>query len=169
MQGLERSLSPEEWARVLYHAVKHRGFHFANSAENNADDPEGGKVKQALSATANRLGQYGGSVARMILTEYPDAQRNQNGDYSKAIERKFIADEVQLLFASQQRFGNPHTGDDFREFILGTGDKKSGLLWQQRPPLQGEALLQDASANARSRRANTVPRAIVSRPSGTPG
>ncbi|MCX8501806.1 MAG: type II CRISPR RNA-guided endonuclease Cas9 [Alphaproteobacteria bacterium] len=141
VQGLERKLSADEWARVLYHAVKHRGFHFANSAENNGDDSEGGKVKQALSATAEKLGQYGGSVARMIVTEFPDAQRNQDGDYSKAIERKFIADEVQRLFSSQQRLGNPHTADDFREFVLGNGDRKTGLLWQQRPPLQGEALL----------------------------
>lgn len=141
VQGLERILTAEEWARVLYHAVKHRGFHFSNSADNNGDDKEGGRVKQALTATAENLGKYGGSVAKMILTEYPEAQRNQNGDYSKAIERKYIADELQLLFTAQQRLGNPHTTDEFRRVILGTGDKKSGLLWQQRPPLQGADLL----------------------------
>lgn len=32
-QGLDRLLTPLEWARVIYHLCKHRGFHWMSKAE----------------------------------------------------------------------------------------------------------------------------------------
>ncbi|MDP1610627.1 MAG: type II CRISPR RNA-guided endonuclease Cas9 [Sulfuritalea sp.] len=40
-QGLERRLEPIEWARVLYHLVKHRGFEFFRKSELNSSSNSG--------------------------------------------------------------------------------------------------------------------------------
>lgn len=142
--GLDRLLSPEEWARVIYHLCKHRGFHWMSKAqEAKADsDAEGGKVKQSLKHTEELMTdkQYR-SAAEMILTEFPDAQRNKGGEYAKALSRILLGDELALLFATQRDLGNPHAGEAFEAQILGAGDRKSGLFWQQKPALSGANLL----------------------------
>lgn len=145
VQGLDRKLEPEEWARVLYHIVKHRGFHWLSRVEEKkaeADKKEGGKVKQGLSDTQRRMAEKGyRSAAEMVLAEFPDAQRNKAGDYSKALSRALLADELALLFQRQRELGNPHAGEELEIAILGKGDRKSGLLWEQKPPLAGADLL----------------------------
>lgn len=143
--GLDRRLAPEEWARVIYHIIKHRGFHWISRAEEKkaeSDKKEGGKVKQGLSDTQRRMREKGyRSAAEMVLAEFPDAQRNKAGEYSKALPRVLLAEELALLFQRQRELGNQHAGAELEAKILGNGDKKSGLLWEQKPPLAGADLL----------------------------
>jgi CRISPR-associated endonuclease Csn1 len=146
VDGLDRRLSNEEWARVIYHLCKHRGFHWisraeAKQAEGNSKS-EGGKVKQGLAGTARLMDEKGyRSAAEMVLAEFPDAQRNKQGEYRKALSRELLAKELALLFAKQRKFGNPHTSSELELAILGNGDQKSGLFWQQKPALAGADLL----------------------------
>ena len=144
VEGLDRLLTSEEWARVIYHLCKHRGFHWISRAEEAKADGDGetGKVKKGLSDTKRRMTEKNyRSAAEMVLNEFPDAQRNKQGDYSKALSRLLLNDEFRLLFKQQRAFGNPHTSVELENLILGTGDKKSGLFWAQKPSLSGEALL----------------------------
>lgn len=146
VEGLDRRLTDTEWARAIYHIVKHRGFHWISRAEEKkaeADSQgEGGRVKQGLAATARLMKEKGyRSAAQMVLAEFPDAQRNKQGDYGKALSRTLLADEMALLFARQRDLGSPLASKDLETAILGTGDRKSGLLWEQKPPLSGEDLL----------------------------
>ena len=145
VDGLDRRLSPEEWARVIYHIVKHRGFHWLSRAEEKkaeGDKQEGGKVKKGLLYTQRRMCEKDyRSAAEMVLAEFPDAQRNKAGNYEKALSRVLLADELARLFRRQRELGNPHAGADLEAKILGSGDKKSGLLWEQKPPLSGADLL----------------------------
>ncbi|NWG29979.1 MAG: type II CRISPR RNA-guided endonuclease Cas9 [Rhodocyclaceae bacterium] len=145
VEGLDRRLTDDEWARVIYHLCKHRGFHWLSRAEEKkaeGDKKEGGKVKQGLADTQRRMTEKGyRTAAEMVLAEFPDAQRNKAGDYGKALSRALLADELGLLFKRQRELGNPHAGAGLEAKILGTGDRKSGLFWEQRPPLSGEALL----------------------------
>ena len=144
VEGLDRLLTSEEWARVIYHLCKHRGFHWVSRAEEAKADGDGetGKVKKGLSDTKRRMTEKNyRSAAEMVLNEFPDAQRNKQGDYSKALSRLLLNDEFRLLFKQQRAFGNPHTSVELENLILGTGDKKSGLFWAQKPSLSGEALL----------------------------
>ena len=145
VEGLDRRLSDDEWARVIYHLCKHRGFHWISRAEEKkaeGDKKEGGKVKQGLSDTLRRMTEKGyRSAAEMVLTEFPDAQRNKAGDYGKALSRILLADELALLFRRQRELGNPHADDNLEAKILGNGDRKSGLFWEQKPPLAGVDLL----------------------------
>lgn len=144
VEGLDRLLMPLDWARVIYHLCKHRGFHWTSKAEEaKADsDAEGGRVKQGLAHTKALLqAKNYRSAAEMVLAEFPDAQRNKRGQYDKALSRVLLGEELALLFSAQRRLGNPHASEDFEKLILGNGDRKSGLFWQQKPALSGADLL----------------------------
>jgi CRISPR-associated endonuclease Csn1 len=146
VEGLDRCLNAEEWARVIYHLCKHRGFHWISRAEEKQAEAdakgEGGKVKQGLAATA-RLKQKKGyrSAAEMVLAEFPEAQRNKQGEYGKALARRLLGEELALLFQRQRVLGNTHADPELEKEILGAGDRKSGLFWLQKPPLSGADLL----------------------------
>ena len=143
-QGLDRLLTPLEWARVIYHLCKHRGFHWISKAEEAAadSDAEGGRVKQGLKSTKALMESKGyRSAAEMVLAEFPHAQRNKQGQYDKALARVLLGQEFAQLFATQRRLGNPHASERFEALLLGTGDRKSGLFWQQKPALSGADLL----------------------------
>jgi CRISPR-associated endonuclease Csn1 len=146
VEGLDRLLTPEEWARVVYHLCKHRGFHWVSRAEERkaAEDAkgEGGKVKQGLAATKKLMQEKGyRTAAEMVLTEFPEAQRNKQGDYGKALSRVLLSQEMISLFESQRNYGNPHAGQEFQVAILGNDDRKGGLFWEQKPALSGLNLL----------------------------
>ena len=146
VEALERKLEAEEWARVIYHLCKHRGFHWFSRAEEKAaeDDSksEGGKVKKGLAGTRRlMIDKSYRTAAEMNLNEFPDAQRNKQGDYSKALSRELLADEMKVLFQRQRELGNPCASEKLEAAILGSGDKKSGLFWAQKPALAGKDLL----------------------------
>jgi len=144
--GLDRRLSDEEWSRTLYHLCKHRGFHWISKADEKKAEGdakgEGGKVKKGLSDTQRRMAEKGyRSAAEMVLAEFPEAQRNKQGDYGKALSRILLSEELALLFRRQRELGNLRAGAELEFRILGDGDRKSGLFWQQKPPLAGADLL----------------------------
>lgn len=137
VEGLDRRLEPQEWARVIYHLCKHRGFHWASRAEEKQADAdakgEGGRVKAGLRQTRSLMEEKNyRSPAEMLLAEFPDAQRNKQGDYAKALSRRLLDDELGKLFAAQRQFGNPNAGADLEAALRGEGDGR-GLLWEQRP------------------------------------
>lgn len=143
-EGLDRALTPLEWARVIYHLCKHRGFHWVSKAEQLKADSgaEGGKVKQGLKHTATLMQEKGyRTAAEMICAEYPAQQRNKGGQYDKALSRVLLAEEFALLFAAQRRLGNTYASERFEELVLGSGDCRSGLFWEQKPALSGADLL----------------------------
>ncbi|WP_415034989.1 type II CRISPR RNA-guided endonuclease Cas9 [Azonexus sp.] len=167
VDGLDRRLNDEEWARVIYHLCKHRGFHWISRAEAKQAEgdskSEGGKVKQGLAGTAKRMAEKGyRSAAEMVVNEFvkpqldssgliktdkqgnpipTSAARNKQGEYTKALSRELLAKELMLLFEKQREFGNPYASKTLEAAILGSGDKKSGLFWQQKPALAGAGLL----------------------------
>ncbi|MBI3903201.1 MAG: type II CRISPR RNA-guided endonuclease Cas9 [Nitrosomonadales bacterium] len=166
VEALDRKLEAEEWARVIYHLCKHRGFHWISRAEAKAadSDNEGGKVKKGLAGTKKLMQEKNyRTAAEMVwkeffklredqdgkpaLTEktqepiFDGVARNKQGDYSKALSRELLADELRTLFQHQRESGNPHASEKLEAAILGNGDKKSGLFWAQKPALAGKDLL----------------------------
>lgn len=144
--ALDRPLTPGEWARVIYHLCKHRGFHWLNRAEERQAEGdakgEGGKVKQGLRQTTTLMSEKGyRTAAEMVLTEFPEAQRNKHGDYGKALSRVVLDDELRQLFAAQRHLGNTLASEAFEVAIRGNGDRRTGLFWQQKPALAGQDLL----------------------------
>jgi CRISPR-associated endonuclease Csn1 len=103
---------------------------------------EGGQVKQALANTRRRMEEKNyRTTAEMVLAEFPDAQRNKQGEYTKALPRILLGEELRRLFEHQRKFGNPHASTALEAEVLGNGDRRSGLFWAQKPALAGEALL----------------------------
>jgi CRISPR-associated endonuclease Csn1 len=146
VEGLERKLDAEEWARVIYHLCKHRGFHWTSRAEEKAADSdskgEGGKVKDGLAGTEKLMREKNyRTVAEMVLAEFPKAQRNKQGDYSKALSRILLAKELALLFQHQRELDNVFASKAIEEKILGNDDKKTSFFWEQKPALSGKDLL----------------------------
>lgn len=144
--ALDRLLTPAEWARAIYHLCKHRGFHWMSRAEAMQADGdtkgENGKVKQGLAGTTKLMKEKGyRTAAEMVLAEFPDAQRNKRGEYTKALSRVLLAQEFSLLFARQRELGNAHATAELQRELLGDGDQKSGLFWAQKPALSGADLL----------------------------
>lgn len=144
VEALDRKVSDEEWARIIYHICKHRGFHWISKAEAMAadNDKEGGKVKQGLAGTKRLMQEKSyRSAAEMVINEFPEAHRNKQGEYSKALSRELLAEELKALFSMQRAFGNSRADENLEAAILGNGDKKSGLFWAQKPALSGKDLL----------------------------
>lgn len=137
VEGLDRLLTPQEWARVIYHLCKHRGFHWVSKAEERQAEDEksdNGKVKKALANTKALMTAKGyRTAAEMVLAEFPDAQRNKHGDYSKALSRVLLDQELEALFVAQRAFENSQASQSFEMAVRGSGDQKSGLFWAQQP------------------------------------
>ena len=82
------------------------------------------------------------TVGQMIFSEYPNCQRNKQGEYLKSLRRVDLHRELAEIFKIQkEQFSSPFITEEFCTKILGNGDHRSGFLWEQKPPLQGDALL----------------------------
>ena len=138
VDGLKQKLEAEEWARVIYHIVKHRGFHWISRAEKaaaDADKEERGQVKKALAHIQKRMAEKGyRTAAELVLKDFPAAQRNKQGAYDKSLPRALLAQELDALFDAQQKLGNPFASKALHE-------KVCELFWAQKPPLASQKLL----------------------------
>ncbi len=145
VEALDRMLAPQELARVLYHLCKHRGFHWVSKAEEKAaesDAKEGGKVIQALKQTRQLIdSKKYRTAAEMLLAEFPHAQRNKGGDYSKAISRVLLDEELVAIFAAQRKHGSPFASSGLESAVRGESGSRGGLFWAQKPALAGKDLL----------------------------
>lgn len=131
--GLDEKLSPKEWASVLYHLVKHRGF--LSNRKADAADEQMGKMLSGIRDNQPCIRQYR-TVGEAYFKDdqFKEAKRNKGGEYKRTIARKDLEAELQTLFAAQRSLGNPHTGQAFEETVR-------HLLMHRRPVLSGDALL----------------------------
>lgn len=145
-RGLDERLEPIDWARVLYHLVKRRGFLSTRKAERversattaNAKEKQG--LLAGVAATARML-QVDGERRYRTLGElafkseaFYMAKRNKAGAYSRSFDRNLLLDEIKTLFDAQRKLGNTHTSDGFHGQVC-------QLLMYQRPAVTGEAML----------------------------
>lgn len=134
--GLDQKLEALEWAAVLYHIVKHRGFQSNRKSEAKADE-KAGKMLSGVVANQQRLqkGAYR-TVGEMAArhADYREAKRNKGGDYSHTFARSDLEQEVHLLFAAQRRFSNPYASEDIEKQVV-------DLLMARKPTLSGINLL----------------------------
>lgn len=138
--AVNNPISKEQLARIIYHICKHRGFYWSSSAELNIDD--NGKIKDAISTNQELMAKKGyATIGQMIACEFPNCCRNKQGSYNKAISRVDLDRELRLIFNNQKEMGNHFITEELINGICGTGDKKTGYLWMQKPALQGDQLL----------------------------
>ncbi len=124
--GLDRKLSGEEWARVLIHIAKRRGFKSNRTAADGdakkAD--EDGRAKQAMRANAELLSGTAGrnyrTAGEMMQCDgkFAEHKRNKKDDYSCSVTRGVLTQEVTKLFECQRSFGNLYASPETEQKYL---------------------------------------------------
>lgn len=135
-EGLDRRLQDNEWAAVLYHIIKHRGFQSNRKSEAKADEKAGqmlsgvGRNKALLAEGGYRtIGELAANHA-----DFVEAKRNKGSNYSHTFARADLAAELKLLFERQRSVGNTFASADFEAAV-------HDLLMARKPTLSGENLL----------------------------
>lgn len=148
-EGLDRKLSDEEFAQVLYHLAKHRGFRSTRKAELKEGD--NGKVLKATEENRKRMEEKGyRTVGEMIYLDddfrtlcewekkgYVLTPRNKPDDYKHTMLRALLEDEVKVLFEAQRKLGNDKASEELeakyldimlsqRSFDMGPGLQADG-------------------------------------------
>ncbi|STZ75509.1 type II CRISPR RNA-guided endonuclease Cas9 [Bergeriella denitrificans] len=138
--GLDRKLEAKEWAAVLLHLVKHRGYLSQRKSEINETDKhsEQGRLLAGVAANSELLKQDAYRTPAELAVKHFAVQnghmRNKGGDYSHTFNRQDLQKELRLLFEKQRSFGNPFAAAELE-------GKVEDLLMTQRSALQGEAVL----------------------------
>lgn len=135
-EGLDRLLAPAEWAAVLYHIVKHRGFQSTRKSEAK-DDEKAGQMLSGVAANQTRCQEKGWrTVGEMAARDeaFSAAKRNKGGAYTHTFARADLVAELKLLFKQQASLGNPYVSAKFENGV-------EQLLLARRPALSGDALL----------------------------
>lgn len=148
--GLDRALTPFELGRALFHLNQRRGFK-SNRRTDRAAGKESGKIKSAIAAfrasmgTARTVGEAlagrlddGKSVRARLIGKGKDEH------YSLYVDRQWIADEFDALWASQQRF-HPEL------LTAAAHERLKGILLHQRPlrpVLAGKCFLEPTERRA---------------------
>lgn len=136
VDGLDRQLLPSEWAAVLYHLVKHRGFQSTRKSEAKENEKAGQMLSGVAQNKARCEAQGYRSVGEMAAKDaaFTHAKRNKGGAYTHTFGRKELEAELQLLFTQQRSFNTPHTSAELEAAVL-------NLLLARRPALAGNDLL----------------------------
>lgn len=118
VQGLDRVLSPEEFARVLIHIAQRRGF---KSNRKNPASKEDGKLLEAVSANQKRMVENGyRTVAEMMFKDaaFAEHKRNKGEEYVTTVTRDMVKDEVCAIFAAQRALGSKYAANELEEKYL---------------------------------------------------
>lgn len=137
--GLDKKLAAKEWAAVLLHLVKHRGYLSQRKSELQEDGKsELGRLLAGVAQNHELLQADEYRTPAELAVKYFAVQsghlRNKGGDYSHTFNRLDLQKELHLLFEKQREFGNPFASADLEA-------KVDALLMRQRSALQGEAVL----------------------------
>lgn len=117
-EGLDRLLTDDEFAQILIHIAKHRGFLSTRRADKK--DKESGAILAATSTNQKLMMEKGyRTVGEMMYLDesfhtpcssneqgFIVTPRNKAKDYKHTIYRSMLVDEVHALFDAQRKFGN---------------------------------------------------------------
>lgn len=117
-KALKRELTNKEFARVLTHIAKRRGYKSNRKAQENADK-EGKKVLGAIEKNKELLINYS-TIGQAIFQSSKESKirRNKKDDYLHSVSRDMLEEEIKIIFKKQKEFGNSFVGEEFRnEYI----------------------------------------------------
>ena len=121
-EGLDRLLTPREFARILYSLCSRRGY--IPHGEGTSKDSDDGKVLSAIKENESRMAEGGfRTIGEMLATN--GKSRNKGGAYDLCVTNAQIVDEVKALFASQREHGSEHASTEFETSYLDC------LTWQK--------------------------------------
>lgn len=138
VEGLDRKLERQEWAAVLLHLIKHRGYLSQRKNESKSENKELGALLSGVASNHELLQQATyRTPAELAVKKFEVEEghiRNQQGAYTHTFSRLDLLAEMELLFSRQQHFGNPFASEKLLENLTAL------LMWQKRA-LSGEDIL----------------------------
>ena len=150
VKALTEKLSGFEWAQVLYHLARHRGFKSNRKDESEAEDKksEEGKIKEVIDRKKKdfEAGDYQ-TIGEYVVKKHPEQKRNKERDYEHTLLREWLKEEAEILFAKQRALGNPLTEDRLKEDYL-------KLAFEQHPMQSFEELVGECNFIEGERRAS---------------
>jgi len=147
-EGLDRKFNGEEFAVVLGHIAKHRGFRSNSKRDRGANAPkESSEMLQAIAGTRERMKHFR-TVGEMFAKdpEYVERRRNRDGDYTRSILRDDQEREVRLLFDRQRAAGNRLATEELERAFLAEA-------FYQRPIADSEGRVGECPFEAGDKRA----------------
>ncbi|WP_040976460.1 type II CRISPR RNA-guided endonuclease Cas9 [Necropsobacter massiliensis] len=138
VKGLSEKLERQEWAVVLLHLIKHRGYLSQRKNEAQTENKELGAMLGGIAENQKLLqsAEFRTPAEIAVKKFVVEAKhiRNQRGSYAHTFNRLDILAEMQLLFQKQRELGNPFTSANFEKNM-------TACLMFQKPALSGEAIL----------------------------
>ena len=138
VKGLEHKLEREEWAAVLLHLLKHRGYLSQRKNESKTENKELGALLSGVNTNHQLLqSSVYRTPAEIAIHKFQTEEghiRNQRGSYTHTFSRLDLQAEMALLFQCQRELGNTYTSAKLLENL-------TALLMWQKPALAGEAIL----------------------------
>lgn len=119
VNGLERKLTDREFARILIHYAKNRGF--KSNRKSETKDGEGGVLLKAVRDNAMLMKEKGyRTVAEMLVLDekFNGRKRNKGGDYSHVLARNEIEKEIKEVFIKQREFGHSFAAKENEETFI---------------------------------------------------
>ncbi len=136
-RGLDTLLTPEEFARALFHIVKRRGFKSNRLDTEGSAAEESRKMLAAIQQNRALMEQKGyRTVGEMFVLDprFQERKRNTAGAYALSVARDLLEDELRKLFAAQRSLASPHASEAFEQQLLEV------FRWQM-PFARGDRLL----------------------------
>lgn len=120
VEALDKIISEEEFARVLYSIARHRGF--KSVQKRGAQSEEDGKLLKAIEKNDKEMDLLGlrtiGEYLYKVFAVNKRPVHNKGGDYSMCISRDSLEREVRILFDRQRQFGNKFANEENLEKYL---------------------------------------------------
>jgi CRISPR-associated endonuclease Csn1 len=118
-KALDEIVSEQDFARILIHIAKRRGF--KSPRKTMREDEESGKVKSAIQENRKLLeaGSYR-TVGEMFYKDpkFENHKRNK-GSYEFCVARSMLVEEVKEIFKHQASFGNKFASQSLLDQYLG--------------------------------------------------
>ncbi|WP_168190436.1 type II CRISPR RNA-guided endonuclease Cas9 [Luteithermobacter gelatinilyticus] len=123
--GLERKLSSRELAQVLMHINQRRGFQSIRKSDVD-EKSEGGVMLSAAAKLQENMKAAGAETIGAYLAGL-EKKRNRPDSYEHTVIRNLLRQEVDILIARQQAFGQPLATEALRDAFKETAFRQRPL------------------------------------------
>ena len=120
-EALDRTLSAEEFIRLLIHLSQRRGFKSNRKVDAKDAKSESGKLTAAVNANSQLMAEKGyRTIGEMLCKDekFTEHKRNKSDEYSNTFARAEYEDEIKEIFRAQKKLGNPFATDTLRDKYL---------------------------------------------------
>jgi len=117
-KALKRKLTNKEFARILIHIAKRRGYK-SNRKVDELGNSDGKKVLSAIDKNKELLNTYL-TIGQAIYqsTKNNHIRRNKKDDYNHSISRAMLEEEINIIFEKQQILNNKLSTNEFKKEYL---------------------------------------------------